>query len=467
MVAKNSSILILAAGKGTRMKSSLPKPLHPVCGFPIIAHIIKAAEQLHPVSIGIVIGHGALQVKETVTAHLAAWNISTPVEFFEQTDLSGSASAVKAALPFLQKAKTVMVLNGDTPLLRAETLQNMQNRFFEEQAGSLVLGVTVPNPFGYGRIVRSDDGQFAKIVEEADADAVTKQITEINSGMYVFDSISLQKALTQLTPQGPKHEFYLTDTLALIKRSGKKSIVYTGTDYKEALGVNSRAQLAQAAQIMRARINNFHMENGVTLINPQDTYIDAGVQIGADTVIASGCYLLGNTKIGANCELESSVYIKDSVIADNVVLKLGTYIEESEVAPECQLGPYAHLRPKSVLLKGAKVGNFSEIKKSVIGEGSKVNHLSYIGDTQMGAHVNVGAGTITCNYDGTKKHQTTIEDHVFIGSNVNFVAPVTVREYVRIGAGSTITKEVQKNALAIARSRQVVLENKGAKKQND
>jgi len=467
MVAKNSSILILAAGKGTRMKSSLPKPLHTVCGLPILAHILKAAEQLKPVSIGIVIGHGSSHVKETVSAQLSSWGISTPVEFFEQTDLSGSASAVKAALPFLKKTETVMVLNGDTPLLRAATLQAMTDRFFEEQAGALVLGVTVPDPFGYGRIVRSTDGQFKKIVEEADADTVTKKIAEINSGMYVFDSASLQKALTQLTPQGPKHEFYLTDTLSLIKQSGKKAIVYTGADYREALGVNSRAQLAQAAQIMRTRINNFHMENGVTLINPQDTYIDADVQIGADTVIASGCYLLGKTKIGANCELESSVYVKDSVIADNVVLKLGTYIEESEVAETCQLGPYAHLRPKSVLLKGAKVGNFSEIKKSVIGEGSKVNHLSYIGDTQMGAHVNVGAGTITCNYDGTHKHQTTIADHVFIGSNVNFVAPVTVHEYVRIGAGSTITKEVQENSLAIARSRQVVLENKGTKKQND
>ncbi|MBO4675719.1 MAG: bifunctional UDP-N-acetylglucosamine diphosphorylase/glucosamine-1-phosphate N-acetyltransferase GlmU [Elusimicrobiaceae bacterium] len=464
MVAKNIAVLILAAGKGTRMKSSLPKPLHSVCGYPILTHILKAAQALNPAAIGVVIGHGAQQVKEVVTANLSTWGITAPVDFFVQTDLSGSASAVKAALPFLQKHQTVMILNGDTPLLKVQTLKEMAADFNAQKAGTLVLGVTVPDPFGYGRIVRDSKGQFEKIVEHSDADAQTQKITEINSGMYVFDSAALQKALTQLKPQGPKHEFYLTDTLALIKQAGQSAVVFNSTDFEQALGVNSRVQLAQVAQIMRARINEYHMNNGVTLINPQDTYIDAGVKIGADTTIASGCYLLGNTQIGSNCVLESSVYVSDSKIADNVTLKLGTYVEDSEVAETCQLGPYAHLRPKSVLRKGAKVGNFSEIKKAVIGEGSKVNHLSYIGDTQMGAGVNVGAGTITCNYDGVHKHQTVIEDHVFIGSNVNFVAPVTVHEYAKIGAGSTVTKEVSANGLAIARSRQVVLENKGAKK---
>ena len=467
MVAENLSILILAAGKGTRMKSSLPKPLHAVCGLPIIAHILRAAQALKPANIGIVIGHGSEQVKTTVLENLSAWGVTAPVDFFVQTDLSGSASAVKAALPFLQKNKTVMVLNGDTPLLKAQTLSAMADTFEKENAGALVLGVSVPDPSGYGRIVREENGQFKAIVEDADADAHTKQIKEINSGMYVFDSAALQRALTKLTPQGPKHEFYLTDTLALIKSSGKPAVVFNSTDFEQALGVNSRVQLAEAAQIMRARINAAHMENGVTLINPQDTYIDADVTIGADTVIATGCYLLGKTKIGANCILEGNVYITDSQIADNVTLKMGTYIEESEVCETCQIGPYAHLRPKSVLKKGAKVGNFSETKKAVIGEGSKVNHLSYIGDTQMGAGVNVGAGTITCNYDGKNKHQTVIGDHVFIGSNVNFVAPVVVHDYAKIGAGSTITHEVPEESLAIARSRQVVLEKKGIKKEHD
>ncbi|MBP5403717.1 MAG: bifunctional UDP-N-acetylglucosamine diphosphorylase/glucosamine-1-phosphate N-acetyltransferase GlmU [Elusimicrobiaceae bacterium] len=445
------------------MKSNLPKPLHAVCGFPILAHILKAAQALNPAGIGIVIGHGANQVKQTVLDNSAAWGITAPVEFYEQTELAGSGSAVKAALPFLQKHNNVMILNGDVPLLQADTLQAMQTAFEHAKAGALVLAVKVPNPAGYGRIVCGAQNQFEKIVEDADADAETKKICEINSGMYVFNSAALQKALAQLKPQGPKHEYYLTDTLALIKQE-MPAVVFASNDYEQALGVNSREQLAQAAQIMRARINRYHMDNGVTLINPQDTYIDAGVQIGADTVIASGCYLLGNTQIGQNCTLESSVYINNSIIHNDVTLKLGTYIEESEVAENCQLGPYAHLRPKSILKKGAKVGNFSEIKKAVIGEGSKVNHLSYIGDTQMGAGVNVGAGTITCNYDGKNKHTTVIEDHVFVGSNVNFVAPVTVHEYAKIGAGSTITKEVASQGLAIARSRQVVLEKKGVKK---
>ena len=464
MVAKNRSVLILAAGKGTRMKSNLPKPLHAVCGFPILAHILKAAQALNPGAIGIVIGHGAGQVKQTVLDNLSAWGITAPVEFFEQTELAGSGSAVKAAVPFLQKQESVMVLAGDTPLLKADTLEQMYQAFEDAKAGVLVLAVKVTNPAGYGRIVRDNQNNFEKIVEDADADETTKKIDEINSGMYVFNSKALQDALAKLTPQGPKHEYYLTDTLSFIKQAGLPAVVFTSNDYEQALGVNSRVQLAQAAQIMRARINQFHMDNGVTLINPQDTYIDAGVQIGADTVIASGCYLLGNTKIGNNCTLESSVYIHSSTIANDVTLKMGTYIEESDVAETCQLGPYAHLRPKSVLKRGAKVGNFSEIKKAIIGEGSKVNHLSYIGDTQMGAGVNVGAGTITCNYDGKNKHTTVIEDHVFIGSNVNFVAPVTVHEYAKIGAGSTITKEVSAQGLAIARSRQVVLEKKGVKK---
>lgn len=465
MVAKkNLCILILAAGKGTRMKSPLPKPLHMVCGLPILAHILKAAQALGPAAIGLVVGHGADTVIDTVKANLADWGITAPVVFARQTELSGSGSAVKAALPLLQKFETVLVINGDTPLLKPQTLEKMVKVFDANEAGALVLGVTVPNPAGYGRIVRAADGTFEAIVEDGDADAETKKIAEINSGMYVFDSKALQTALTQLLPQGPKHEYYLTDTLALIKQMNQPVVVFASQDYEQALGVNSKVQLAEAEEIMRARVVRELMDEGVTLVRPHEVFIDPGVKIGVDTFICPGCYISGKTVIGKNCYIEGNVYIKDSVIGDKVTIKMGTYIEESQVDENCQLGPYAHLRPKSVLKKGAKVGNFSEIKKSVIGEGSKVNHLSYIGDTQMGAGVNVGAGTITCNYDGKNKHQTVIGDHVFVGSNVNFVAPVTVHEYAKIGAGSTITKEVPEEALAIARSRQVVLEKKGVKK---
>lgn len=465
MVAqKNLCVLILAAGKGTRMKSSLPKPLHPVCGSPIISYILKAAQALQPAAIGVVVGHESNQVIDAVNAHMAAWGITAPIVFIQQKELTGSGSAVKAAIPLLQKFEKVLVLNGDTPLLRAATLRQMTDCFLSGQNGALVCGVSVPNPHGYGRIVRNEHGGFEAIVEEADADDAVKQITEINSGMYLFDSKALQAALSQLIPQGPKNEYYLTDTLTFISQMNHPVLVYTVSDYTEALGVNSKAQLAEAGQILRARTAARLMDEGVTLVNPYDVYIDEQVQIGADTVIYPGTYILGKTVIGRNCLLEGGVYIKDSVLADNVTVKMGTYIEEATVEETCQLGPYAHLRPQSVLKKGAKVGNFSEIKKSTIGEGSKVNHLSYIGDTQMGAGVNIGAGTITCNYDGVNKHPTVIEDHVFVGSNVNFVAPVTVRQYAKIGAGSTITKEVAANSLGIARARQVVLENKGAKK---
>ncbi len=465
MVAKkNLCVLILAAGKGTRMKSPLPKPLHTVCGLPIIAHILKAAQELSPAAIGLVVGHGADEVINAVKTNLTSWGITAPVVFAHQTDLSGSASAVKAALPLIEKFETVMVLNGDTPLLLADTLGRLADAYETNKCGAVVFGVTVPDPSGYGRIVRATDGTFENITEDADADEETKKIAEINSGMYVFNSKLLQTALSQLTPQGPKHEFYLTDTLALIKQMNASVLVFGSGDYQQALGVNSKAQLAEAEQILRNRVAQRLMDQGVTLVRPQEVYVDPEVQIGTDTVVCPGCYISGKTVIGANCYIEGNCYIKDSVIGDNVTLKMGTYIEESEVEASCQLGPYAHLRPKSVLKKGAKVGNFSEIKKSVIGEGSKVNHLSYIGDTLMGAGVNVGAGAITCNYDGKNKHQTVIEDHVFVGSNVNFVAPVTVREYAKIGAGSTITKEVPSESLAIARSRQVVLENKGVKK---
>ena len=464
MVAKkNLCVLILAAGKGTRMKSPLPKPLHIVCGIPILAHILKAAQALGPAAIGIVVGHEADTVVNAVKAGLAQWGITAPVVFVNQTELSGSASAVKAAEPLLKKFETILVLNGDTPLLKAQTLAHMADVFEHNEVGALVLGVTVPNPFGYGRIIRAADGSFENIVEESDADAETKKIAEINSGMYIFKFSCLDKALKSLTPQGPKHEYYLTDTLSHIKADKHPVLVYGSDDYEQALGVNSKFQLSQAEIIMRGRVARRLQDEGVTIPNPQAVFIDAQAQIGVDSFICPGCYICGNTVIGKNCMLEGNVYIKDSVIGDNVTIKMGTYIEDSTVEEQCQLGPYAHLRPQSVLKKGAKVGNFSEIKKSVIGEGSKVNHLSYIGDTDMGAGVNVGAGTITCNYDGKNKHKTVIGDHVFVGSNVNFVAPVTVENYAKIGAGSTITKLVPQESLAIARSRQVVLEKKGIK----
>ena len=466
MVAqKNLFVLILAAGKGSRMKSSLPKPLHRVCGLPMVAHSLRAAQGLNPGAICVIVGHEAPRVIDEIKNNFASWGITAPIVFAEQKELNGSAGAVRAAQPLLEKFQNVMVLNGDAPLILSSTLQKMYDAFDTGAAGALVLGVTVPEPKGYGRIVRAEDGSFERIIEDTETDEHSRSIKEVNGGMYVFNCKALISALALLKPQGPKQELYLTDTLSAIKDFQDPVLVYNLSDYRQALGINSQIDLAQAEDIMRARVSHKLMDNGVRLVRPYEVYIDEDVQIGRDTIVCPGCYVKGKTKIGENCRLDGTVFITDSVIGNNVFLKLGTYIEENCVIEDgCVVGPYAHLRPGTVLKKGAKVGNFCEIKNSVIGEGSKVNHLTYIGDTDMGQEVNIGAGTITCNYDGEKKHRTVIGDHCFVGSNVNFVAPVETKPYSKIGAGSTITKEVPQNALAVARARQVVLENKGVKK---
>lgn len=465
MVAqKNLCVLILAAGKGTRMKSSLPKPLHRVCGLPMIAHSLRAAQSLEPGAICVIVGHEASRVMEEIKQNLSFWGVTAPVVFAEQKELNGSAGAVRAALPLLGKFQSVMILNGDAPMIRPETLQQMYAAFHAQRAGVSVLGVNVPDPKGYGRIVRDASGAFARIVEEADADETTRQITEVNGGMYVFDSKALVDALGRLTPQGPKQEFYLTDTLEIIKNASLTAQVFNAADYTQALGVNSRRELALADKLMRSRVTDKWLDEGVSFPRPEEVYIDAQVQIGQDTTICPGCWIEGKSVIGQNCFFESNVIVRDCVIGDNVRVRAGSYLEGGTVEQNCEVGPYARLRPGAVLKTKAKVGNFCEVKNSVIGEGSKVNHLTYIGDTDMGAGVNIGAGAITCNYDGQKKHRTVIGDHCFVGSNVNFVAPVEVKPYSKIGAGSTITKEVPEGSLAIARARQVVLENKGIKK---
>ncbi len=461
MVAKkNLCVLILAGGQGTRMKSALPKVLHKICGAPLISHILREVSLLKPAAIGILTGHQSDFVRETIKNNLSNWGIKTPVDFLLQKNLTGSGTAVKDSLSFIKKYDQVLILAGDAPLITAEVLKKLVKYHKAKNPSCTVLSVIQPNPFGYGRIVKNEKGLFKEIVEQAHTDAKTAAIKEVNSGIYIFEVKPLTKALGKLKPQGPKHEYYLTDTLAMFD----KTEVMSEQDYICAMGINSKAQLAQAQALMQERINKKHLDNGVIIINPGATYISAQAKIGQDSVIYPNTFIEGNTIIGQNCIVEPSNWIINSTISDNCHIKSGCYVEESSLANNCQIGPYAHLRPKSILKEKVKSGNFIEIKNSVIGEGSKVPHLTYIGDCQMGKNVNVGAGSITCNYDGKNKHQTIIGDNVFVGSNTNFVAPVKVENNAKIAAGSTITQNIPEGVLAIARNRQVNLDKKGKKK---
>ena len=460
MVAKkNLCVLILAGGQGTRMKSALPKVLHKVCGAPLISHILREVSLLKPAAIGILTGHQADFVQNTIKENLASWDIKTKVEFLLQKHLTGSGTAVKDSLSFIKKYDQVLILAGDAPLITAEVLKKLVKYHKTKKPDCSVLSVIQPNPFGYGRIVKDEKGLFKKIVEQAHTDEKTAAIKEVNSGIYLFEVNPLTKALGKLTPQGPKQEYYLTDTLAMFS----KTEVMSEQDYICAMGINSKAQLAQAQALMQERINKKHLENGVIIINPSAAYIGAQVKIGQDSVIYPNTFIEGKTTIGQNCIIEPSCWITNSTFGDNCHIKSGCYVEESQLAANCQIGPYAHLRPKSILKEKVKAGNFIEIKNSLIGEGSKVPHLTYIGDCQMGKNVNVGAGSITCNYDGKNKHQTIIGDNVFVGSNTNFVAPVKVENNAKIAAGSTITQNIPEGVLAIARNRQVNLDKKRKK----
>jgi len=465
MVAKNDlCVLVLAGGKGTRMKSDLPKPLHHICGSQILAHILKTAQGLKPAAIGVLTGHRAELVQETVQNNIQNWDIKSPVDFILQKELTGSGTAAKCSVPFMKKYGQILILAGDAPLIKTQTLKALIQKHKQTKAVCTVFTVNIDNPKGYGRIVKDSKDAFQKIVEESETDSKTANIKEVNSGMYIFDTAQLIKVLKLLKPQGPKKEYYLTDALAFLKQKGLKVEVFNAADFKEAMGINSKKQLAEAAKIMQAEINDNLMAQGVTLIDPASTHIDAMATIGADTIIYPGCFIKGNTVIGAGCTIGPNCWIEASIISDNCRVKSGCYFTGAKLAQNCEIGPYAHLRPGAVFEEGAKAGNFTEIKKSIIGKGSKVPHLTYIGDAEIGQKVNIGAGSITCNYDGISKYKTIIEDNVFVGSNTNFVAPVRVGRGAKIGAGSTITQDIPSGFLAIARARQVNLDRKNKTK---
>lgn len=436
--------IILAAGKGTRMKSKLPKVLHKVGGKPMLQHVIDAAKSAGSTREVVVIGNGAELVQQSFN----------DVEFVLQAEQLGTGHAVLCTKEkFVNSNDTILVLCGDTPLFTGELLKNFVEKHIKSKAAATVLTAEMPDATGYGRIIREDDGTFRKIVEHKDANSYERQISEVNAGVYCFDAKKLFGALSQVKNDNAQGEYYLPDVLTILKNDSEKINAVIAEDYKQTLGINSRVQLAAADKILRQRKNIALMESGVTIIDPASTFIDCDVEIGQDTIIYPNTYLEGKTKIGENCTLGPNSRFENMIVGDNVQAQF-CYCHDAEICNNVILGPYVHIRPGSKISDKVKIGNFVEVKNSNIGEGSKLPHLQYIGDTDMGAGCNMGCGTITVNYDGKKKHRTTIGDNVFVGCNSNLIAPVTLEDGAYIAAGSTINKTVPKDNLAIARSRQ-------------
>jgi bifunctional UDP-N-acetylglucosamine pyrophosphorylase/glucosamine-1-phosphate N-acetyltransferase len=452
-------ILILAAGKGTRMRSELPKVLHPIGGRPMIYYLLRLANALKPEGIGVVLGHEIDRVKKEVQAGVKEWGITKPVTFIHQKEQKGSGSAVLESMSFLKKHQTAIVTCGDSPLLTFDTMFALLNGHRAEKHQVSLLTGRFRDPKGYGRIVRSPMGEVLKIVEEVHCTPKEAAINEVNSGTYCFEVSLLVDSVKKLVPKGAKKEFYLTDCLEHIRSEGGRVTGFQSPAPEETLGVNTRIQLAQAERILNRRALERLMISGVSVLDPNTTYIDVDVEVGQDTVIHPGTILRGKTKIGKGCEIGPYSVITDSQIGNECVV-INSHLEEAKLHEKSTAGPFARLRPGTVAGPRARIGNFSETKNARIGYGSKIPHLSYIGDADIAEDVNIGAGTITCNYDGVKKHKTTIAAKAFIGSNVNLVAPVKIGRGAKVGAGSTITDDVPDGNLAIARERQV---NKGKK----
>ncbi len=441
----NIFAVVLAAGQGTRMKSKLYKVLHPVCGKPMVEHVVDNIRTIDVKRIVTIVGHGAEMVKEY---------LGDKSEYVLQAEQLGTGHAVQQAEALLGSLEgTTLVVCGDTPLIRPETLQSLYEFHQQHNAKATILTAVADNPFGYGRIIRNALGQVEQIVEQKDASEEQKFVKEINTGTYCFDNKALFEALKQVKNDNAQGEFYLPDVIEILKQQGEIVTAYATDDFDEILGVNDRVALSQAEEIMRSRINEKHMRNGVTIINPLNTHISIEAVIGRDTIIKPGVVIEGNTIIGEDCIIGPNTQITDSRIGDRTTVT-NSVVSTSTVGEDTAIGPFAHLRPESSLGNHVKIGNFVEVKKSTLGNDTKVSHLSYIGDAEVGNDVNIGCGSITVNYDGKNKHKTIIEDNVFVGCNSNLVAPVKIGAGSFIAAGSTITKEVPEDALAIARARQ-------------
>jgi bifunctional UDP-N-acetylglucosamine pyrophosphorylase/glucosamine-1-phosphate N-acetyltransferase len=450
--------LVLAAGQGKRIKSDLPKVLHKVCGKEMLKHVIESIRKSEIEDINVIIGKGAELVKERT--------LDKNVSYSLQAEQLGTGHAVKCAQEFLgDKKGVVAIFSGDTPLIKQSTIERLVSEHIENRNAATILTAIVDDPTGYGRIVR-DNNQVSKIVEHKDCNKEELKITEMNSGIYCFDIELLVDALGKINNNNEQGEYYLTDVIEILKSKNEK-IGAVITAYEETIGVNSRVQLAEAEEILRNRINLKHMENGVTLIDPKTTYIGIDVKIGKDTIIYPNNILEGNTKIGDNCLLYQNSRIADSIIGDKVDIQ-SSVILSSSIGDNTTVGPFAYIRPETIIGKHARIGDFVEIKKSTIGDGTKVSHLTYIGDAEVGSECNFGCGTVVVNYDGKNKYKTIIGDHSFIGCNTNLVSPVTVHDNAYIAAGSTITSEVNEGDLAVARAKQRNIsgwvEKKGLKK---
>ena len=436
--------LILAAGMGTRMKSKMPKVIHKVCGKELVRWVIDASRAAGADEVVAVIGHKAEMVRPV---------IENDANIAIQSEQLGTGHAVMMAKEHITDG-CVVILAGDTPLIRAETIKAAVEYHAAQGNSATVITAEMDDATGYGRIVRGADGSVLRIVEQKDASEEEKAIKEINSGMYVFDGAALKDALGKLTPNNAQGEYYLTDTLEILRGDGKKIGGYTISDNDEIRGINNRVQLSEAEAVMQERINKYHMMNGVTIIEPKSVFISADAEIGADTIIASNVTIEGETKIGEDCVIEMGSKLTDAQLGDGVHVTSSVIIKSS-IGDGTSVGPFAYVRPGCRIGKNVKVGDFVEVKNDVIGDGTKISHLTYLGDSDIGKNVNFGCGTVTCNYDGKDKFRSTIGDDVFVGCNTNFVSPVKVGDGAYIAAGSTITDDIPDKSLAIARSRQI------------
>jgi bifunctional UDP-N-acetylglucosamine pyrophosphorylase / glucosamine-1-phosphate N-acetyltransferase len=451
--APRLAVAIMAAGKGTRLKSQLPKVLHEVGGKPLLEHVIRAAVRIVPAKdVYAIIGHEADRVRAAM-AH-------TGVNFVLQAEQRGTGHALIVAREALAAYDHVIVLSGDAPMISPETIGRLRNFHLEELAAMTLLSADLENPTGYGRVLRKSahSAEVQAIVEEKSASATQKKIREINSGFYVFAVKELYASIGKLSTANTHHEYYLTDMAEVLRKARQRVVAWKTANASEVLGGNTRAELADIDEQMRLAKCQQLMADGVTIFYPATCVIDADVEIAPDTVIEPYVQLLGNTKIGMACRVRSYSVIRDSEIEDGVMVRPGCVMEEARIGTRAVVGPFSHLRPGTEIGEGAHVGNFVETKKIKLGKGSKANHLTYLGDAEIGAGVNIGAGTITCNYDGINKHKTVIEDGVFIGSDSTLVAPVRVGKGAYVGAASCITNDVPADALAVGRARQVVKE---------